>query len=333
MDSLAMSCIRRINLDAFWSLARSTVEGNARQVRHGLALCKRMGFSAPYLRPEPLPSFDHCGCKVAIHMVLSSLGAGRYSTSHKQWDTIRKFRSCYSNQVRASAIANSRPYSVADDIGKNYQRFAIDPCGLLWFLRFMEGCRRRMGQDWRPNRAISVDLMQELLAGVEDHIKCAVNDEERDKQITAGGYFCFCYVTSLRGSEGLLTDLAGLWKHYDKSKPYVLITLLGRAKGEHHSQQHLLPCVPITRSGINVKLWIERLLYMHAIKRRTSGPIFVDGKGYQSTTSQMNDSFLKVLGKIWERKPELFGPDIISLDDLHENYHVFRYLRLGSESR
>ena len=135
-------------------------------------MCKRMGFSAPYLPPGPLPSFDH-------------------------WDTIRKLRSCYSKQVRASAIANSQPYSVGDDKGKNYQRLARDPCGLLCFLCFVQGCKRRMGQNWRPNRAIGVNLMRELLAGIEDHMKCAENDEERDKWIMAGGYFCFCYVTSL----------------------------------------------------------------------------------------------------------------------------------------
>jgi hypothetical protein len=33
----------------------------------------------PAEEPGPLPKFDHCGYEVAIQIVVSSLGAGRYS--------------------------------------------------------------------------------------------------------------------------------------------------------------------------------------------------------------------------------------------------------------
>jgi hypothetical protein len=32
--------------------------------------------------------------------------------------------------------------------------------GSLWFQRFMLGCKKRMGQDWRPNQAISAELVR-----------------------------------------------------------------------------------------------------------------------------------------------------------------------------
>ena len=97
-DSFAMGCIRRIILDAFWSRARSTVAANTSKVREGLALSLSMGMvTGPYEIPGPLPAHDHCGYEVAMQMVASSLGSGRYSESHKQWDTLRRFRSCYSN--------------------------------------------------------------------------------------------------------------------------------------------------------------------------------------------------------------------------------------------
>ena len=90
---------------------------------------RSLGLSGPYLNPGPLPLTDHCGYEVALQMVAASLEAGRYSETHKQWDTIRKLRSSYSNQVRASRAANSHTLSLADDKGTSYQRIALDPCG------------------------------------------------------------------------------------------------------------------------------------------------------------------------------------------------------------
>jgi hypothetical protein len=46
-------------------------------------------------------------------------------------------------------------------------RIALDPCGSLWFQRFLLGCKKRMGQDWRPNQAIGVNLMHQLLENCE----------------------------------------------------------------------------------------------------------------------------------------------------------------------
>jgi hypothetical protein len=154
-DKLAMACIRRINLDAFWSQAKRTVASNAGKVREGLKLSRRVDSDGSYLPPGPLPTTDHCGYEGAIQMVLSLLDAGNYSDSHKQWDTIRTLRTAYSNQVRAAAGANQATYTLADDEGKSYKRLCSDPCGSLWFSRFMDGCRKRMGQDWRPDWALS----------------------------------------------------------------------------------------------------------------------------------------------------------------------------------
>ena len=185
-DAFALACIRRINLDAFWSRARSTVESNAAKVREGLRLSRRLGLHGPYLNPGPLPGGDHCGYEVALQMVAASLESGRYSDSYKQWDTIRKLRSCYSNQVRAARAANSNILSIADDKGSSYQRIAKDPCGSLWFQKFMMGCKKRMGQDWRPNQAISVALVHELLNGSEKRDRASDAQQDRHKCVFAG---------------------------------------------------------------------------------------------------------------------------------------------------
>ena len=332
-DAFAMACIRRVILDAFWSRARPTVTANALKVREGLRISERMGMKGPYENPGPLPSFDHCGYEVAIQMVASSLEKGRYSESHKQWDTIRRLRSCYSNQIRAAKEANSNPIVLADTSGKLYQRIARDACGSLWFARFAEGCQKRMGQDWRPNQAISNELMHKLLSKVEERVRTSTSIREKEKWIMCGAYFCFCYVLSLRSPEGLMADLEGLIKFHDDTCEDVIIPLLGRFKGEHHAKQHLISSKGITGSGIQVKQWIRRLMAVHRVQGRSTGPAFVNKDGYQSTTSEMNDLFLLLLVEIYDECPSLFGLDVTQSSDLEEKYHVFRSFRRGSESR
>jgi hypothetical protein len=79
-------------------------------------------------------------------------------------------------------------------------------------------------------------------------------------------------VVSLRGSEGLLLDLAGLIHQWEKGDGNcIVIALLGKIKGEHHERCHLLQSVPVTQSGVRVAESLERLI---ASKRRNG---FKDG--------------------------------------------------------
>ncbi|KAI2501534.1 hypothetical protein MHU86_12911 [Fragilaria crotonensis] len=302
-------------------------------MREGLVISKSMGMRGTPKDPGPLPSDDHVGYEVAIQMVVSSLGAGRYSGTHKQWDTIRRFRACFSNQVRAAREANSKCLVLADNNGGTYQRLAFDPCGSLWFQRFMVGCSKRMGQDWRPNQAISVKIMHDLLEKTEERAREAETPSARERWILAGTYFCICFVLSLRSPEGLMADLEGMNKYFEKETPEVVIPLLGRFKGEHHSKQHLLTSVAVTGSGIRIKRWIELSLAVHKIAGRIDGPLFVNEKGFQSTTADMNEAFLELICEIYEGNPKLFGLDITSVGDLSEKFNVFRSFRRGSESR
>ena len=252
-DSYALACIRRINLDALWSRAPTTVRANTLKMREGLEISKVMGMRGSPMEPGPLPSYDHVGYETAIHMVVSSLGAGRFSDSHKQWETIRKFRACCSNQIRAAGEANSNCFVLADNAGGNYQRLARDPCGSLWFQRFMVGCSKRMGQDWRPNQAVSVRIMHHLLEKTEGRAISSDIPSDRERWIFAGTYFCICFVLSLKSSEGLMADLEGAKKYMDEESDLVVVLLLGRFKGEHHSKQYLLTSVAVTGLGIQVK--------------------------------------------------------------------------------
>ena len=332
-DRLAEACIRRVLLDAFWSRASSTVTQNASKLREGLSLSRRLGLMGPYAEPGPLPPTDHCGYEVAMQIVLSSLDPGRHSPDYKQWDTIRRLRTVFSNQSRASRVANAYVSSLSDMDGKNYTRITKEVCGSLWFARFARGCNRRMGQDWRPDQAISVDLEIALLEYVEIKLQTLEDPTELALWSLAGAYFAFSFVLSLRGNEGLLVDLKAMIEHDTQHQNYVVVPLLGKVKGEHHVRQHLLPSVHVTDSGVQMGLWHRRVLETHLILGRSSGPAFINRLGVQSSSSDMNELFHEALLDLFEEHRDLFPPNIRDPDEVTDRYDVGRSFRRGSESR
>lgn len=326
-DDLLLGCIRRVIMDAFWSRAASTVKNQATKVEQGIRLSKRVGLDGPYLEQGPLPYYDHCGYEVAIQMVLQSREAGKHSGKYQQWDTIRKLRTAYSNQVRAAAVANRSALSIGDDAGKSYMRIGEDPCASLWFQRFTIGCRRRMGQDWRPDKAISTELLLAVLEVIEVNIKEEQDPVMKRMWITAGAYFTICYVVSLRGNEGLLLDLGALRQHFDTgADEYVIIPLLGTVKGEHNVRQHLIPCVNVTSSGIKVRELLGRLLNLEYRSGRTKGPAICGDNGTALHGRVLNDMFHEALEKVYEDEDQrkLFSAEITKICDIGDKFNVFR---------
>ena len=75
-DDLLLACIRRMNLDAFWSRSSSTIRGNRDKVRQMLSFSDIVGLNGPFRHEGPFPNFDHCGYEVAICMLLYSTNTG-----------------------------------------------------------------------------------------------------------------------------------------------------------------------------------------------------------------------------------------------------------------
>jgi len=197
-DALLMACIRRVNLDAFWARAPGTVTGNASRVRLTVELSTQLGLPNPPLHPPgPFPRFDHCGIRVAVLSVFYSLREGRHSRTHLQYETVRRLRSAVANQYQSTAAGAGEP-AVSTERRLGTSRLSHDPCDSLWFSRWSAGCRKRMGQDWRPDLAVSSSLMHLLLGSCRRRIDMANSLPELENWAMAGTYFCFCYVLSLR---------------------------------------------------------------------------------------------------------------------------------------
>jgi hypothetical protein len=337
MDLKAAAVIRRMILDAFWSRATSTVEANAKTMQKGCKLSASIGLEPPYLDPGPLPGHDHCGYGVAAQMLLASQEPGKHSSLYKQFDTIRRYKSAFGNQVRASAAANSNALAIGDAEGKTYQRICSDPCASIWFSRFITGCRRRMGQDWRPDEAISPRLIQALFRLLDAKIVDSTTETQLSRWITARALFAFLYVFSLRGNEGLLADLKGLREEYEAGRSheptYSTLALLGQFKGEQHRRQHLMYSVDTTGSGIEIRKYISDLIVLRHAEGRTEGPAICDPLGRQWTTAQANEILHELLCCLFDQDPSLFPSHVTSHSAIIAQYHLFRSFRRASDSR
>ena len=191
----------------------------------GLKMSASVGLPGPYEHAGPLPYFDHCGYETAIQTILFSRKSGRHSADYTQYATIRKLRTAFGNQVRAAPQANKRTLAIGDTAGL-YQRLGEDICGSFWYYRFNKGLKARMGQLWKPNRALSTILLLELLKKVEGQIAEAVMGRDRHRWIIFSAYVTVCYTISLRGTEGFLLDLAGLNKYWKEDRDHIIIALL-----------------------------------------------------------------------------------------------------------
>jgi hypothetical protein len=333
-DTLLMACLRRINLDAFWSRAAATVRGNKDKLAEGLQMLAAAGLSGPYKTDGPLPEFDHCGYEVAVQMVLESRKKGLYCIDRLQFDTIRKLRTVYFNHCRASAKADRTAMSLGNQKGK-YVRFSTDACASFRCYRFLEGCKGRMGQDWRPNQVMSINLLLKVLSEMETWIEASETDQESNRWMVVNTYVTICYVVSLLGAEGLLVDLSGLNRKWGLGGlEYVTIALLGKIKGETGDHAHLLPPVPITSLGVQVEASLKRLMDFKARKGFKTGPAISDLQGQVFEPKALNDALLKILEDLFDYHRELF-PALISTSKemLLQKYQAFWTLRRTSDTR
>jgi hypothetical protein len=191
-----------------------------------------------------------------------------------------------------------------------------------------------MGQDWRPNKAISVELVILALQLAELRSQEAPSLYEKNRWLVFHTYVTVCYVVSLRGCEGFLLDLAGLNRKFNAGgNRYVVIALLGKIKGESDDRDHLLPCVPITSSGIDVRSSVSRLMEFKQSRGHTDGPAISDLNGRVFSHRVMNDALLELLEELFDSHRDLFPPSIGSKDMLRERVQVYRTLRRTSDTR
>jgi hypothetical protein len=137
-------------------------------------------------------------------------------------------------------------------------------------------------------------------------------------------YVMVTYVVSLRGSEGLLLNLTGLIRQWEKGDGTCIVTtLLGKIKSEHHECCHLLPSVPVTQSGVRVAGSLARLV---ASKRRNGfedGPAISDKKGEAYSPQAIDGCLHKIFEDLFDEKPTLFPQNIRDKMESKKRFQAF----------
>ena len=330
-DDLLMCCIRRMNLDAFWGRASQTVDGTKRAVKQMLGMWEMVGVEPSLPALGPFPVGDNFGYRVAIAMLLKSLEPGRHTKGNQQFETIRKMRAAFSNIYAASVEGAAALRSSGGDRAK----LAMNQCqtNSLFFERFALGCNLRMGAIVKQDRAISLPVMHALMTMLEEEWKACETLRDRSLVASVGAYSIIAFTGSFRGNEVFLVDLHGLRTYLDTpqrvgEQDFVAIPLLGEFKGETGLQYHITPLAAKTKSGLPVKLWVERLVAVREEAGIRQGPAFCDSFGNIAQPRIYERAILERLAQIQLKMPSLIPGDVNVL----EEYGISRSFRRGSTS-
>lgn len=319
-------------MDAFWSSEPKTVAGTRREARRGLRIASSLGFRDRLFPPlGPFPVQDTFGMRAAVVMLEVSLNPGKNDDT-VQYGAVRKFRSSFSNVHKASKEGQQGSVMMRDTA-----KMTISTCPTdgLFFEKFTKGCHKCMGDLVKPDRALSVEILVEIMFLLEVEWGTTMINMQQWELALEGCFYVISFVCALRGEEVPLTNLAGIRQHLAESKqnkvPHVIIALLGRFKNEHgDSNYHLLPVVNITSSGIEVRKWIERGVSMCEVVGYTRGPLFRDPvTGGKMKASAFEARFFRRLSAVQAQRLDLIGAGV----DVEEQYGVSRSFRRGATSR
>jgi hypothetical protein len=127
---------------------------------------------------------------------------------------------------------------------------------------------------------------------------------------------------SFRGNEVLLTNLFGLSKYLAElsNKPFIMIPLLGKYKGESHYRYHLTPMAAQTDPGIQVRTWVSRLVQVQHEAGRSHGPAFRDRYGEMLNSSFIKDLVSDCLQMVRNSRPGLIPNEV----DCYEDFGISR---------
>ena len=209
-----------------------------------------------------------------------------------------------------------------------------DKCGSLWFSRFMLGLQKRMGQIWKPNKALKVQQLVTLLTKADERFRNATTKKERNVWSSFLIYAAVSYVLSLRGTKGFMLDLESVRRLQEcNDGTYFTIGLMGKIKEETNHRCHLLPCVTTTMSGINMKHVVMRHLRVKERQGLTSGPAISDVKGNILNSNDIDELLTELLEEMFEENCSTFPAEVDTKEKIQEFYHCYRTFRRSSDTQ
>jgi hypothetical protein len=207
-DVRLLKCIRRANLDAFWSREPTTISNNLTVCRQGLSISAAMGFKHKLFRPMgPFPVDDTFGMGAAVVMLQMSLQPGR-NNKFMQFSSVRKFRSAFSNAHLASAEGQQ-----ATVLAKDNWKMIVTKCPFNgdFFERFVRGLHKRMGDVVKQDKALLQSILKEIFSLLDE--EWAIRYSNKYGLAREGAFYLVAYCCALWGEETVTVDLYGTRKH------------------------------------------------------------------------------------------------------------------------
>ena len=337
LDKLILGYAIRVNLDMMWSRERGTVNGWLSNIRKGRKMSEELGLAPVDLKIEAWPVCDNQGFQVAIETLRASQRPGRNDSSYTQFDTIRKLRTAYAIVNENTVGASGQHNLYKGEHGRMMVLSRNDTDSVL-FRKFIQGVEKRMGRLVLQNIGISIDMLLLMLQGYEEELqeKALIDKQRKRRIIICGCAFVNLFVGALRGGEVLLMERTEFTSKIKSGKlhptdPHVLIPLMGRFKGETGERNLLLPFASVTSSGIEVRLWNERLskLLVEEGKDKEVGPAFCREDGTVSRSWDINGELTSALNRVQVLRPDLIPRQI----DVEEKFNTYRSFRRGATTR
>jgi len=314
---------------------------------------EQCGLTPPLQPLGPMPLRDSAGMGIAIGMQLKSITAKGRIIADPQYATVRGVRGTASLNWQASPCGVGEGLSFAK--GKGRVRPTSCPTQSDWFYYFSLGMELRMGSQAQPDQAVRMGAIVHLLYLIKaDALSAEESGYASDANYLwkVGAYLCVLTAASLRGHKGFYVELAGLRLHLSKGRagsipaglmitkevilmeevcvnlPHVTVALLGHFKGETKVDHHLIAIASVTRSGLEPRWWIKKLVSVCASEGRHNGPAFLDEHGQLASSPDYNSTFQGYLLCI-QAETTLIDKDV----DVFKVYNTYRTLRKTSTTR
>jgi hypothetical protein len=332
-DQTLLTGIRRCNLDALWGREAGTVSSNLSvmldcvnlsDLRFGV---NELSQSSLFPPQGPHPVEDTFGMMIAVVMVEQSMRLGKRS-ANIQWNTVRKTRSAVSNYHHTTA-QSCQLAALRRDQGTR-QGFSLSPTYSDWFDRFTIGCHKRMGDDVRPDMAVSIHIMLAIDKAYEERWENCRTPKDRLATAVGCSFFMNGFCAGLRGEELPMLSLDAVVKYLHEPQQvgleHVTLALKGRIKGEQVEEQcHLIPVVAVTRSGLRPRTWMIRVVETYFTFHITSGWVYRDAKGAAARQGAFELELFEILREIQVHSPDLLSAEV----DIPDVYGISRSFRRG----
>lgn len=331
-DNRLLTYIRRANLDAFW--ARET--GTVRNTRRDVATITRNAavFGLVNILPKmgPFRVADDHGMGLAVCMLLRSLDTGKNEKTI-QFATTQKMKSSYANVWRASVNGNLGAVAVRDTAKMTYSSC---PTHGEWFERFTRGMHERMGDKVIQDLGITIEQMHALMHRYETRWMEAGLDRVRQKGTLFPALLSIvAFCCALRGEELPLMRLFETQAHMKEAAehptmPHVIVVLMGRMKNEISENNHIMPLVIKTKTGLEPGKWIRRMVDWYAVDGINTGWVFRNRRNEheKANASEYEDDILGELENVQKTTKNIIGEHV----RVYDEFGISRSFRRGSDA-